>query len=269
MKITTKTTKEEMTKFLGANAEAVKNTNKELFDRLAYAGKMYKKDPEKVTRKDLVDLVKDVVACLTPAPAPVVAEASLKKPLKKGQKKSESKSEEVSEPVAEEVAPVEEKTEKVDKKSANKTKAEKPAKKSGVAVLNDKASEKSIQLADTFTDTLEVDGAKYEIAHDIKSMDDLYKALEAEEVVVFAMYWTKRHLKQFNYFGGLLSTPKEFPMDLDLCTCVYASDEGKVAYAVSTYTEAFYTLLPDHLTEDEDGIRYSGGIEYQIYRQVE
>lgn len=269
MKITTKTTKEEMTKFLGANAEAVEKADKGLFDRLAYASKMFKNDPEKVTRKDLVDLVKDVVACLTPAPAPVVAEASLKKPLKKGQKKSE---EVASEPVEEkqevETVPSEEKTEKVDKKkSANKTKAEKKSepKKSGVTALDTK-SEKAIELADTFKDEIEVDGVTYEIAHDIKNMDDLYKALEAEEVIVFAMYWSKRLLKQFNYFNGLVKSPKEFPLDLDLSTCIYASDNGTVAYAVSMYTEACYALLPENLIE-EDGLRYSGGVEYQIYRQ--
>lgn len=262
MKITTKTTKEEMTKFLGANAEAVKNTNKELFDRLAYAGKMYKKDPEKVTRKDLVDLVKDVVACLTPAPAPVVAEASLKKPLKKGQKKSESKSEEVSEPVEEtpvEAVPSEEKTAKVDKKkSANKTKAEKKP-ESSATDLNSKVA---------FDESFELDGETYTLAPEIKSMDDLYKALEAEERIVFAFSWTKSDIKKFNYFNGQVPTPKEFPKNLDLATCIYASDAGVVAYAVSQYTEANYCILPSDF-EVVDNIRYCAGVEYQIYKITE
>lgn len=268
MKITTKTTKEEMTKFLGENAKAVQSKDKSLFDRLAYAGKMYKKDPEKVTRKDLVDLVKDVVACLTPAPTPVVAEASLKKPLKKGQKKSEEvASEPVEEPVEEPVKAVpseEKKTAKVDpKKSANKTKAEKKVepKKSGDADLNKKSTV-------SFEEEFELEGEKYTLAPDIKSMDDLYKALEAEERVVFAFSWMKAQIKQFNYFNGQVPTPKEFPKDLDLATCIYASDAGVVAYAVSQYTEANYCILPSDF-EVVDNVRYCAGIEYQIYRITE
>lgn len=267
MKITTKTTKEEMTKYLGGLASKVQKADKGLYDRLNYTSKAYKKDPESVSKKDLADLVKEVDALLTPAPK---AENSLKKSAGAPTKKLSKKSEQVAdEPVEEETVPEEKKTAKVDpKKSANKTKAEKPVKKSGVTALKSSNSDKAIDLAETFKDEVEVDGVTYEIAHDIQTMDDLYSALENDEVIVFAMYWTKRHIKQFNYFGGLLPTPKEFPLDLDMCTCIYASDEGKVAYAVSMYTEAFYTLLPEHLAE-EDGVRFSGGIEFQIYRQRE
>ena len=100
MKITAKTTKEEMTKYLGENVAEVKKRDKGLFDSIAYADKMYKKDQTKVTRKDLVDLVKDVMALLaTPTtPAPKLAtENQLKKSstLKKGSaKKAETKQEE-------------------------------------------------------------------------------------------------------------------------------------------------------------------------------
>lgn len=264
MKITTKTTKEEMTKYLGANASAVQKKDKSLFERLQYASKMFKKDPEKVTRKDLVDLVKDTVACL--APTPVVAEASLKKStsLKKGDKSK--KSEETSETSDVEEAPKsEEETAKVDtKKSANKTVGKKnEPKKSGDASLNKTETTKV-----SFKDEFEVDGAKYQIAHDIKSMEDLYKALEAEEVIVFAFSWTKSQIKQFRYFEGQVPTPKSFPQDLDLATCIYASDAGVVAYAVSMYTEANYCILPVDF-EEVDNIRYCAGIEYQLYRQTE
>lgn len=265
MKITTKTTKEEMTKYLGGLASKVQKADKGLYDRMNYTSKAYKKDPESVSKKDLADLVKEVDALLTPAPK---AENSLKKstPLKKGAKKSEQVEDESSE-AEEETVPEEKKTAKVDpKKSANKTKAEKPAKKSGVTALKSSNEEKAIQLADTFKDEIEVDGVTYDIAHDIKTMDDLYSALENEEVIVFAMYWSKRLLKQFKYFNGLVESPKEFPLDLDLSTCIYASDNGTVAYAVSMYTEACYALLPENLIE-EDGLRYSGGVEFQIYRQ--
>ena len=89
MKITTKTTKEQLKSFLGANAMKVKKADKDLFDQIAYASKMAKKDDSKVTRKDLVDLVKSVMSvlgdkCVEPAlaqetPATPQAENSGKK----------------------------------------------------------------------------------------------------------------------------------------------------------------------------------------------
>lgn len=272
MKITAKTTKEEMTKYLGEHSAEVKTRDKSLFERLAYASKMFKKDPEKVTRKDLVDLVKDTMACIAPmSPTPALAENQLKKStsLKKGKKSEETASETTE--TTEEAPKKEEEAKKVDsKKSANKTKAESKKtepKKSGDASLSKKTENtKAIQLAETFKDSLEIDGEEYEIAHDITTMEELFSALESDEVILFAMYWTKRHLKQFQYFYGAVTAPKEFPMDLDLATCIYASDNGKVAYAVSSYTEACYMILPENL-EEFDGMRYSGGVEYQIYRK--
>ena len=56
-------------------------------------------------------------------------------------------------------------------------------------------------------------------------------------------------------------------MDLDLASCVYVSDDCKVVYAVSMYTEVCYMYLPNDI-EETDGIRYAGGVEFQIYRAV-
>ena len=289
MKITTKTTKEQLKSFLGANAKAVKTADKGLFDQLVYADKMAKKDDSKVTRKDLVDLVKSVIAllgdkCVEPAlaqekaPATPQAENSVKKLAKGVSKKQETKEETSSKESGESEKTAEEtqekaKTEKVDNKSAKKSLGgkKKPAtKKEGVTVLNtdaDTNSEKAVQLAKAFPKTLEVGDSKYELAEDIKTLDDLYEALNKDEEIVFAYYWTKRHLKQFPYFGGWLGQPKSFDNDLDLATAIYVSDEKKVSYQVSMYTEAIYTILPTDF-EETDGVRVAGGIEYQIYRAV-
>lgn len=283
MKITTKTTKEQLKSFLGANAKSVKTADKDLFDQIAYADKMAKKDDSKVTRKDLVDLVKSVIAllgdkCVEPAlaqekaPATPQAENSVKKLAKGVSKKQETKedtsSEESgeSEKTAEETQGADEKKEAPKKSLGGK---KKPAtKKEGVTVLNtDADSEKAVQLAKAFPKTLEVGDSKYELAEDIKTLDDLYEALNKDEEIVFAYYWTKRHLKQFSYFGGWLGQPKSFDNDLDLATAIYVSDEKKVSYQVSMYTEAIYTILPTDF-EETDGVRVAGGIEYQIYRAV-
>ena len=281
MKITTKTTKEQLKSFLGANAKAVKTADKDLFDQIAYADKMAKKDDSKVTRKDLVDLVKSVIAllgdkCVEPAlaqekaPATPQAENSVKKLAKGVSKKQEtkensSKKSGESEKTAKKTQGADEKKEAPKKSLGGKKKS-----KEGVTVLNtdaDTNSEKAVQLAKAFPKTLEVGDSKYELAEDIKTLDDLYEALNKDEEIVFAYYWTKRHLKQFSYFGGWLGQPKSFDNDLDLATAIYVSDEKKVSYQVSMYTEAIYTILPTDF-EETDGVRVAGGIEYQIYRAV-
>lgn len=283
MKITTKTTKEQLKSFLGANAKAVKTADKDLFDQIAYADKMAKKDDSKVTRKDLVDLVKSVISllgdkCVEPAlaqekaPATPQAENSVKKLAKGVSKKQETKEETSSEESGESEKTAEETQGADEKKEAPKKSLggkKKPAtKKEGVTVLNtDADSEKAVQLAKAFPKTLEVGDSKYELAEDIKTLDDLYEALNKDEEIVFAYYWTKRHLKQFSYFGGWLGQPKSFDNDLDLATAIYVSDEKKVSYQVSMYTEAIYTILPTDF-EETDGVRVAGGIEYQIYRAV-
>ena len=282
MKITTKTTKEQLKSFLGANAKAVKTADKDLFDQIAYADKMAKKDDSKVTRKDLVDLVKSVIAllgdkCVEPAlaqekaPATPQAENSVKKLAKGVSKKQETKEDTSSEKsgegekTAEETQGAEEK--KAPKKSLSGKK--KPAtKKEGVTDLEPTtSSDKAVQLAKMFPKTIEVGDTKYELAEDIKTLEDLYEALNKDEEIVFAYYWTKRHLKQFDYFMGWLGQPKSFDNDLDLATAIYVSDEKKVSYQVSMYTEAVYTILPTDF-EEVDGVRVAGGIEFQIYRAV-
>lgn len=275
-KITAKTTKEQLKSFLGANVKAVKEQDKDLFEQIAYADKMAKTDESKVTRKDLMDLAKSVINLLGDAvtePTLTPVENSVKK-LAKGVSKKQEVTPEVSE---ETKAPEEDKTEepvedgekkeeKVDKKSAKKSlgkKKEQP-KKDGVTAL-ESASEKTVQMAKMFPQTLEVGDSKYNLATDIKTMDDLYNALGNDDEIVFAYYWTKRHLRQFSYFNKSLGQPKSFDNDLDLCTAIYVSDEKKVAYAVSMYTEAAYTILPKDF-EEENGIRVADGIEFQIYR---
>ena len=282
MKITTKTTKEQLKSFLGANAKAVKTADKDLFDQIAYADKMAKKDDSKVTRKDLVDLVKSVIAllgdkCVEPAlaqekaPATPQAENSVKKLAKGVSKKQETKEETSSEESGESENTAEETQGADEKKEAPKKSLggkKKPAtKKEGVTALEGSNSQKTVQMAKQFPQTIEVGDSKYELATDIKSMDDLYEALNKDEEIVFAYYWSRRHLRQFDYFVGCLGQPKSFDNDLDLATTIYVSDEKKVAYQVSMYTEAMYTVLPKDF-EDEDGIRVSFGMEYQIYRAV-
>ena len=263
MKLTTKTTKEQLKTFLGVNASAVKKADKDLYDELVYADKMLRKDEKKVTRKDLMDLAKAVTKVLgdkikTPSSEPlkVVAETSVKKKAPK------------EEVVIEMEVPKDTATEKKSKGKLTKKKTQ-PKKKedNSVKAIEKTNNDKLIQMAELFPKTLAVGDAKYELTQEIKSMDDLYNALDNDEEIVFAFYWSKRHLKQFSYYSGLLGQPKSFDMDLDLTTPMYISEEKKVVYFVSMYTEALYAVVPQDL-EEIDGVRIAGGIEYQIYKAV-
>lgn len=244
MKITTKTSREELKMFLGANAKLVRKADKDLYDRIAYADKMEQKDESKVQRKDLVDLAKEVMQVLGDQVVEITTETPVENSVKK-LNKGVSKKQEASE--------------KAEPKTAKKS-------KDGVTPLAETSS-KAVQLAEIFPEAIEVGDTHYEQAKDIKNIDDLYKALGKDEEIVFAFYWSKRHLKQFPYFEGIFGQPKSFDLDLDLATTIYVSDEKKVSYQVSMYTEALYMVLPESIKEI-DGIRMSNGIEFQIYRAV-
>lgn len=266
--VVNKLTKAQLTVVLRENFKAVKKASKEVAERITYASKAYKEDEKSVTKKDLLDLVKETMTVLgdkfilatdsMDVSVPVLAENSVKP---SGKKLSSKKSKD-AEPKTEE-------TDEEPKEEAPK----KPAKKSAVSQKGKKTkSEKEVILAEQFSEEITVpseDGEdRYTIAHDIKSMEDLIEAFNNEETIVFAMYWSKRHLKQFSYFNGDFDSPSEFPMDLDLASCIYVSDDGVVAYATSLYTEGCYMFKPDSF-EEIDGLRFAGSIEFQIYRLVE
>lgn len=302
MKITTKTTKKELAEVLALNAPLVQKKDKSLAEQIAYAIQMFGKNEAKVTKKDLNDLVKSATTLLGKKfITPVLAEEKVeepktaKKPIAKKEtsensvkkeetvaenstkilkkdsktkKKVSAKAEEPTKKETTEAPATEEKSKKIKKDSK---KSAPKAKKESVATVYNKEEEpipQAVLLAEVFKDEIEVDGDKYTIAHDIDSIGKLRDSLEADETIVFAMYWTKRHLKQFPYFNGDFKAPKEFPLDLDLATCVYVSDEGVVAYAISMYSEGCY-VFPPHAFEETQGLRFSNGIEFQIYRLVE
>lgn len=285
LKITAKTTKEQLKSILGANVSAVKKQDKDLFDRISYADKMAKQDDSKVTRKDLADLAKEVVKLLgesivnplTPQATPV-AENATKKLTTKGKTQKKADSKEVGESEEEEPQETPAETPKAEAKGAEKKSAKKSSlgkkkdepKKDGATASSTKKTvqNKAFVLAEVFPETFEIEGNKYEIAKDISNMGQLQDAVNDGEPIVFAMYWTNRHLRQFEYGGGDLKAPKEFPLDLDLATCLFVAEDSTVAYAISAYTNVCYMYLPDDI-EESDGLRFSKGIEYQIYRMVE
>lgn len=265
-KITVKSTKEQMTSYLNSVFKAVQKADKNLADRIVYTAKAYKKDPAGVMKKDLYDLCKEAMA-LNLTPATPVAEASIK-PVKKTGGITKVKKE--AEPVKEEATETPAETPKKVSKKAVKS-----AKKEETPIVTpvepNTKSEKEVPLAKMFKEKIEspVLGT-LEIAHDIKTFKDLRNAVEKEELLVFAVYWTKRMIKQFNYGANLKlkHVPTSFKDDIDLATLIYIGEVNDIAYAVSSDTDGVYNILPDNLVE-VDGLRFTdGGCEFQIYRQT-
>ena len=269
---------------LALNSKLVAKTDKNLYDRMKYTSDAIKKGA-KVTRTDLADLLNDVKTVLgknfidpvmaeemkteqkveTPAPA---TKATVKSaPKKESSLKKTTKKEDATTEALKAAAKALEKKQEAEKKTAPAKKVTKTEKVTPVEPV----SAKERPLAKYFPKTIEVEGETYECARNVKTMKDIRDLLNADrgDDLIFAFYWSERHLAQFEYFDGILEQPKQFKDDLDLCGIVYVSDSDKVMYAVSMYAEAVYTIYPHELKEEKEGLRFAAGLEYQIYLKTE
>lgn len=248
---TAKMNKEQMVQFLNEHFNEV--TDKNLQERITYTANAWKKDHDSVKLSDLRPLVKEVEALLPEEESKPAPANSTKKTLKKSSKKEE--------PKTEETAPKEEK-----KAPAKKLVAKKSEKKSAVQKSEQKGT--NFDLAGMFEETITTEIGTLTKAQDIKTFADLRKALENEEEIYFAIYWTERLLRQFDYVGTIetVKKPKNFPNDLDLVSCIYLSDEDKLAVGISSYTDMPYIIQPKDMTITEDGFRYTSNMEFELYR---
>lgn len=248
---TAKMNKEQMVQFLDKHFNEV--TDKNLQERITYTANAWKKDHDSVKLSDLRPLVKEVEALLPEEESKPAPANSTKKTLKKSSKKEE--------PKTEETAPKEEK-----KAPAKKPVAKKSEKKSAVQKSEQKGT--NFDLAGMFEETITTEIGTLTKAQDIKTFADLRKALENEEEIYFAIYWTERLLRQFDYVGTIetVKKPKNFPNDLDLVSCIYLSDEDKLAVGISSYTDMPYIIQPKDMTITEDGFRYTSNMEFELYR---
>lgn len=248
---TAKMNKEQMVAYLDEHFNEV--TDKNLQERITYTANAWKKDHDNVKLSDLRPLVKEVEALLPEEESKPAPANSTKKTLKKSSKKEE--------PKTEETAPKEEK-----KAPAKKPVAKKSEKKSAVQKSEQKGT--NFDLAGMFEETITTEIGTLTKAQDIKTFADLRKALENEEEIYFAIYWTERLLRQFDYVGTIetVKKPKNFPNDLDLVSCIYLSDEDKLAVGISSYTDMPYIIQPKDMTITEDGFRYTSNMEFELYR---
>jgi hypothetical protein len=258
---------------------------KALADSVNYTLKKFTEDSTQVLKEDLMSLALDIqVMFENSTPAPVenslkIVKSAEKAPVEKIEDKKPiikkaAASDADTDKAVEELEKIAESGKPKLKKGTPKTEKvpeEKPVKKTSLVVPKANKSEKDLSLAENFPIEFKAEGVgKLKVNLEIKTVKDLFDAVQAGKNLVFAMYWTKRHLKQFAYDVYGINTKKftEFPNDLDLAQLIYVSEEGKVAYGVSAYSEMIYSFLPADL-ELQDGLRFTNGVEYNIYEVIE
>lgn len=278
--INAKTSKKGLIDFITKSVQSIKDEN--LLSRIVYTLKGVEKNEADVPKSDLYDLAKEIMSKIAPAPQPVAVENSPKPKL--GKKKT---AEPVEEPVEEEEetaeeAPAEEEKalapEKKTKKIApKKEKKPEPAK----VIATDGLTKKDLPMARIFPKEIDHESLGKLIACPDKyhSIKEIREAIEADKNLIFACYWTKRHIKEFAYAQAYeVPVPKNgFPHDLDTLQALYVCEGIDRIYALSTYTEAMFRFIEEDLVPTEceanDGskfmMRYSAGLEFEIYEAVE
>lgn len=133
-----------------------------------------------------------------------------------------------------------------------------------------KKDQKKVDLADSgmFPKEITLGDNTYQLCPEVKTMKQFKAEVQKGTGFIFTFYWTQRLLRQYEYAGGEFNVPKEgFENDLDIATPIYVSDNDIVVYCISAVTESLYQVMPDHFEEFE-GVRYSRGIEFQLYKSV-
>jgi hypothetical protein len=294
IKITEKTTKQG---FVNILKDYLKSNvvDKNLSERIKYALDMFTKDMTKVSKTDLHDLAVEAVEAikaLTPATAtPAPVEASLK-PKKTGAKKPAKVEEPVeeAEEEAEEPAEVEEAPAEPEKKPAKKSslkKSDKDSKKKTEVETLPAASNVGIDhLPSAKMFPAEIDhpelGKIVACTGAYTTYADILKALEEEKTLYFACYWTKRHIREYQYAAAKMIDPKVvkngFPLDLDILMAVLPCETMERVFAMSRITEALFQFEGEDFKYIEDTdprsgdkfqIRVSAGMEFEIYRPAD
>lgn len=139
-----------------------------------------------------------------------------------------------------------------------------------------------IPVARMFPETLDIKnlGVLKRVDDKYKTMEEVAKALEEGKQFYFTGYWTKRHIKQYDYDACTLTKgAKEFPNDLDILEPVYYCEGIKRIWCVSLYTEGMFCFDNDTLKHIEDvnpydnsdkfKVRINNGMEFELYELVE
>lgn len=229
--------------------------SKNIRERITYTLAKFDKSARSVTNAVLSELANDIsdeLKALTNAKEitkPATAENSVKPALKaKAKAQPKEQEEEVSEEATEE-------------KPKTKAKPKAKAKKVEPEV-------KAEITADFFPETIEheVLGVLNRVSDQFTTMDDIRNFLNEGNTLYIAARWTKSQIKQFEY-GMYFQVPapkKGFENDLDLLSAVIVCDNIDRLWAMSVYTEAMLRIEEVDL-EPLDGVRYSLGLEFELY----
>ena len=278
--INAKTNKKGLIEFIKESVKTV--TEENLLSRIQYTLKGVEKNEADVPKSDLYDLAKEILSIVAPAPKAVAVENSPKPKL--GKKKTaepvvettEEADEEETEETAEEEAPAPEK-----KKPAKKVAPKKEKKAPAKVESADGLTKKDLPMAKIFPKEIDHESLGKLVACPDKyhTIQEIREAIDADKNLIFACYWTKRHIKEFAYAQSYdVPVPKNgFPHDLDTLQALYVCEGIDRIYALSTYTEAMFRFYEEDLVPTEceanDGskfmMRYSAGLEYEIYEVVE
>lgn len=236
-------TKKEIVDFL----RTAKVADKTLAEAIKTALASFDKDMNSVKKSFMVDLAQKVFE--VPAPK----EASLK-PKSKDKKSSGTKS---------------------SKKSEESEDIETIPPMSNVGVDN-------LPFAKTFPAVIDHPelGKLVSCAGEFTSYDEVLKALEDEETLYLACYWTKRQIREFDYENtfSVEAPAGGFDFDLDILSAVLPCTNIERVFAMSLITEAMYMFDggdfepiqdKDPRSGEEFSVRVSGGVEFEVYRPEE
>lgn len=282
--INTKTNKQGLINFIRESVSKV--TEGSLLDRIKYTLNGVDKN-EDVAKSDLYDLAKEIMGAIVPAPVPVMENSPKPKlgkkkktePVEKVEDKENDTEETEDETEETEDTKVEQPKKEAPKKSFKK--GDKKKEKAPAVETTDGLTKKDLPLARIFPKEIDHESLGKLVACPSKyhSVKEIREAIEQDKTLIFATYWTKRHLKEFSY-GQTYEVPvpkNGFPYDLDTLQALYVCEGIDRIYALSTYTEAMFRFIEEDLTpiecEANDGskfmMRYSAGLEFEIYEVVE
>lgn len=275
--INAKTNKKGLIEFIKESVKTV--TEENLLSRIKYTLSGIEKSEDDVSKSDLYSLAKEIMSNLTPA-QPVAVENSPKPKL--GKKKTAEPAPETVEETVEEDTAEEEETEEAPKKAKAPKKSIKSKKEKAPAVeATEGLTKKDLPMAKIFPKEIDHESLGKLVACPDKyhTIQEIREAIEADKNLIFACYWTKRHIKEFAYGQSYeVPVPKGgFPHDLDTLQALYVCEGIDRIYALSTYTEAMFRFYEEDLAPTEceanDGskfmMRYSAGLEFEIYEVVE
>ena len=237
-----------MVTFVKRNAKKVSKNLKEMID---YTLKAYKEDAKSVTVQDFRNLISDIKADLA-EPTPQASATSKKTTTtKKATKKAETSTKSTKE--------------EKPKKTKKATKKKKTI--SGVEPINTKGE--AFDIAEVFKDEVETPLGTIVKDDSVKKIQDVAKLLDEGTEVFCAVYWTERHLEQFDYavIPGI-EQPKSFDNDLDLVSIIFVAPDNSLMIGVSSYTFVPYVFAKNSMKQHK-GIRYNNGAEFNVYTMQE